>query len=95
MYITGSLLELFRPSRPDFIETPQIRHTAPLYGDDCSGLLGRTSLRLTAVVAAFEAMGDCSGLLGRTSLRQGIGDKLARDLGKLFRPSRPDFIETS
>ena len=38
---------------------------------------------------------DCSGLLGRTSLRQQIPDEQGRGCAPLFRPSRPDFIETS
>ena len=40
---------LFRPSRPDFIET-WVRHDC-FVGDlrDCSGLLGRTSLRRLVV----------------------------------------------
>ena len=135
---------LFRPSRPDFIETEchppedgqpypdcsgllgrtSLRHTArerrEEKWDDCSGLLGRTSLRLVYNVINFTIYNDCSGLLGRTSLRRGIacrsrcrGADCSGLLGRtslrpfehaersenrtprLFRPSRPDFIETA
>ena len=37
---------------------------------------------------------DCSGLLGRTSLRQAPHEGVGRVPAGLFRPSRPDFIET-
>ena len=36
---------------------------------------------------------DCSGLLGRTSLRRHV-EHFFRRGPQLFRPSRPDFIET-
>ena len=60
---------LFRPSRPDFIETqPGLGY--PGWGMvDCSGLLGRTSLRPTTVAVEAWMAPHCSGLLGRTSLR--------------------------
>ena len=38
--------------------------------------------------------GHCSGLLDRTSLRHGARRHHYHRAGKLFRPSRPDFIET-
>ena len=61
--------QLFRPSRPDFIETEY----SGLYQDggslNCSGLLGRTSLRLQVFAKLFDFIPNCSGLLGRTSLR--------------------------
>ena len=62
---------LFRPSRPDFIETLKNRmpETASPY---CSGLLGRTSLRRELGRHPLEPEGHCSGLLGRTSLRPPI-----------------------
>ena len=41
-----SLRGLFRPSRPDFIETCPFTYLDLVEGGDCSGLLGRTSLRL-------------------------------------------------
>ena len=41
----SAITALFRPSRPDFIETrPSITFFLLLFSD-CSGLLGRTSLR--------------------------------------------------
>ena len=39
-----TLAQLFRSSRPDFIETV-LEREAVFLGTDCSGLLGRTSLR--------------------------------------------------
>ena len=62
---------LFRPSRPDFIETCFSRSTF-LSVYDCSGLLGRTSLRLRLLVLPPLLGSDCSGLLGRTSLRRSM-----------------------
>ena len=60
----------------------------------CSGLLGRTSLRRLDHQPHPHHAPHCSGLLGRISLRQSL-EKLSRqDLKQLFRPSRPDFIET-
>ena len=111
---------LFRPSRPDFIETvnllltfdppttycsgllgrtslrrhvqPHGRHRPP----NCSGLLGRTSLRLREQRRhGQEFVVHCSGLLGRTSLRPNIFGKHRCPWPPLFRPSRPDFIETA
>ena len=38
---------------------------------------------------------DCSGLLGRTSLRHHDLERVCQIIELLFRPSRPDFIETS
>ena len=132
---------LFRPSRPDFIETVR-PESFRFDGADCSGLLGRTSLRLEVIldhqllrpilfrpsrpdfiettVAGrkphlssrlfrpsrpdfIETSGlgpdpprrpNCSGLLGRTSLRQTLGNSSYGWGLVLFRPSRPDFIET-
>ncbi len=87
---------LFRPSRPDFIETsrPVRSHIAP--ARNCSGHLGRTSLRpALKCVHGKIVERDCSGHLGRTSLRLAtIGHDVRLGDG-LFRPSRPDFIETS
>ena len=62
--------QLFRPSRPDFIETEY----SGLYQDggslNCSGLLGRTSLRPGPACRGWpKPPANCSGLLGRTSLR--------------------------
>ena len=37
---------------------------------DCSGLLGRTPLRLDDTHGYGCVFGDCSGLLGRTPLRR-------------------------
>ena len=86
--------ELFRPSRPDFIETiDSCRKCCNLFGH-CSGLLGRTSLRH-----------ECQhGWHGRNLLfRPSRPDFIETDMmlaiilaaRQLFRPSRPDFIETS
>ena len=87
---------LFRPSRPDFIET-RSRHTrSSLMNQYCSGLLGRTSLRQERLnLGLRDAHLHCSGLLGRTSLRQHAARRKQTPLRALFRPSRPDFIETS
>ena len=85
---------LFRPSRPDFIETGG-GEGSPGRTLHCSGLLGRTSLRL------FPPAEDlvCDDLLFRPSrpdfietVRPAIPLVAVREL---FRPSRPDFIETS
>ena len=86
--------ELFRPSRPDFIET--LVWLAAVFGGelDCSGLLGRTSLRRGNRVCLGVVSGHCSGLLGRTSLRRWFFRSPAALAAGLFRPSRPDFIET-
>ena len=40
---------LFRSSRPDYIETPAEQQPEPPAQPDCSGLLGRTTLRLNAI----------------------------------------------
>ena len=60
---------------------------------DCSGLPGRTSLRHAQPLTLSRSRSDCSGLPGRTSLRLNQHHLVAVDL-QLFRPSRPDFIET-
>ena len=62
--------------------------------DNCSGLLGRTSLRLIDLGEVSNSKIYCSGLLGRTSLRRDIGEVGGVLVVALFRPSRPDFIET-
>ena len=62
---------------------------------DCSGLLGRTSLRHPLVPPLRRFSADCSGLLGRTSLRQSFLILFVILTPLLFRPSRPDFIETT
>ena len=50
---------------------------------------------MSARVAHQARMPNCSGLPDRTTLRHGL-DKLHRSAGtKLFRSSRPDYIETS
>ena len=68
---TSKPAQLFRPSRPDFIETTNPRTWMVTLSSDCSGLLGRTSLRLVYSVALpYRSKRHCSGLLGRTSLRQ-------------------------
>ena len=61
---------LFRPLRPDSIETGRGRHGATPATPDCSGLLGRTPLRRLLTRLAVRRRHDCSGLLGRTPLRQ-------------------------
>ena len=61
---------------------------------NCSGLLGRTSLRRLEFLGGGKGYHDCSGLLGRTSLRHKIAVNKFREPLELFRPSRPDFIET-
>ena len=85
---------LFRPSRPDFIETtrPASWDESPLI--HCSGLLGRTSLRPWGRTLRKLSNSHCSGLLGRTSLRLECQLVLIAGQVILFRPSRPDFIET-
>ena len=84
---------LFRPSRPDFIETPRWS-TCTQGGPNCSGPLGRTSLRLFGRHRPpFDSV-YCSGPLGRTSLRQAPLFTNVHSRKALFRPSRPDFIET-
>ena len=112
--------QLFRPSRPDFIETisgggddDELGHCSGLLGrtslrlgspeaarleahrPHCSGLLGRTSLRRPhAPHQRPRCHGNCSGLLGRTSLRREVRIGGEHAEARLFRPSRPDFIET-
>ena len=87
--------KLFRPSRPDFIETSgDMRHTRG-HLRYCSGLLGRTSLRLPVTASSSRFRAYCSGLLGRTSLRHEVIEGERPIIVGLFRPSRPDFIETS
>ena len=52
-------------------------------------------MRLPVLFQIHRLVPHCSGLLGRTSLRQhGFTKILPRPI-RLFRPSRPDFIETS
>ena len=92
--IEDKLYVLFRPSRPDFIETLRII-CAQSFLYHCSGLLGRTSLRREAAGVSMAVAADCSGLLGRTSLRQDRADEEFHRSDGLFRPSRPDFIETT
>ena len=85
--------ELFRPSRPDFIETQDqrssggmphklFRPSRPDFIETCRG--GGGPIRWP----------DCSGLLGRTSLRLEAEPQEPYGV-RLFRPSRPDFIETT
>ena len=63
--------ELFRSSRPDFIETTQAARAGCSLRRHCSGLPGRTSLRhRRRSGGAAPAGGHCSGLPGRTSLRR-------------------------
>ena len=113
------MMLLFRPSRPDFIETNKDAEPHPVgFVSHCSGLPGRTSLRRTRGGVRCRPTGhcsglpgrtslrlqwrgldgsvafDCSGLPGRTSLRQWHGGFYFRTRTGLFRPSRPDFIET-
>ena len=66
---------------------------AAFRGERCSGLLGRTSLRLIHRAEMRRDSISCSGLLGRTSLRHEETHE-DREKHTLFRPSRPDFIET-
>ena len=63
---------LFRPSRPDFIETTTNNNPRIMKQADCSGLLGRTSLRQGCAPAPQQSHRHCSGLLGRTSLRRDL-----------------------
>ena len=63
---------LFRPSRPDFIETYTSLVPSCWARRHCSGLLGRTSLRLFDRGPVERSSQNCSGLLGRTSLRQDV-----------------------
>ena len=87
---------LFRPSRPDFIETCTAQGNRIAQSSHCSGLPGRTSLRRCDTDRRQQCGGvwDCSGLPGRTSLRQPLGWSSHPRVRRLFRPSRPDFIET-
>ena len=48
------VLALFRPSRPDFIETRSRRHLYPVELH-CSGHLGRTSLRRVCLFLSIGA----------------------------------------
>ena len=62
---------------------------------NCSGHLGRTSLRPgSAAGSRTSRWPDCSGHLGRTSLRPSLWLHSSLGQAPLFRPSRPDFIET-
>ena len=62
---------------------------------DCSGLLGRTSLRHTKAITSEEIYG---WILFRPSRPDFIETENRHSSGQyapeLFRPSRPDFIET-
>ena len=86
-------LRLFRPSRPDFIETFELRG---LSKTEC--LLFRPSrpdfIETSGTHTHPPPRSCCSGLLGRTSLRQFTESCFRNLLYMLFRPSRPDFIET-
>ena len=87
-------LLLFRSSRPDFIET-LFWGLMPAPPRDCSGLPGRTSLRLVGLWQLLPYIGIyCSGLPGRTSLRRQVRNPPLFGVRTLFRSSRPDFIET-
>ena len=68
--LLATAVRLFRPSRPDFIETGRLWGASGVAGVDCSGLLGRTSLRHENVTEHHNPQLYCSGLLGRTSLRR-------------------------
>ena len=111
---------LFRPSRPDSIETTggstlaadRRSHCSGLLGrtllrpresggfslpmsqSDCSGLLGRTLLRPRWLPPEMNSWKHCSGLLGRTLLRRLQRPIFFQFCYQLFRPSRPDSIET-
>ena len=92
--VTVGEASLFRSSRPDSIETPD--PLGPIYADitDCSGLLGRTPLRRRHPVRPRWSYPHCSGLLGRTPLRLRPDLPSRKPIGRLFRSSRPDSIET-
>ena len=66
-------MRLFRPTRPDFIETDHAHQQNQPRSKDCSGLLGRTSLRQNKLRKHKQRSSHCSGLLGRTSLRRHVG----------------------
>ena len=86
--------ELFRSSRPDFIETGWGWSTI-LVMANCSGLPGRTSLRPRRRAPTNTTTPQhCSGLPGRTSLRLRARRRGRKRSDGLFRSSRPDFIET-
>ena len=88
--------ELFRPSRPDSIETVGDHDVIPFRRADCSGLLGRTLLRLYSLtLSGQQKRTNCSGLLGRTLLRHHHARRGLATRCRLFRPSRPDSIETT
>ena len=61
----------------------------------CSGLPDRTTLRPKSVRRVFNWSSDCSGLPDRTTLRRVIAGRLVSVAPRLFRSSRPDYIEIS
>ena len=88
-------MKLFRPSRPDFIETRRFSHDQSVGSSDCSGLLGRTSLRRSL---RFRSLLGWHGLFrpSRPDFIETIFRSIypCQVVHTLFRPSRPDFIET-
>ena len=86
-------LILFRPSRPDFIETGTRfvtqRRRERLFRPSRPDFIEIHSGALIGTGSATY----CSGLLGRTSLRSPQPRNAEERDCELFRPSRPDFIE--
>ena len=87
---------LFRSSRPDYIETRRDGGPIRWFRCHCSGLPGRTTLRLTRVEQSL----DLGFRLFRSSRPDYIETLNAALFSKsitarLFRSSRPDYIETN
>ena len=63
---------------------------------NCSGLPDRTTLRpISTQLWLVSWTTHCSGLPDRTTLRHGLHELLRTPSTKLFRSSRPDYIETT
>ena len=87
---------LFRPLRPDSIETGRGRHGATPATPDCSGLLGRTPLRRAPRPRRRPLRPGLFRPLRPDSIetpRTCIAHQSTGTYG-LFRPLRPDSIET-
>ena len=85
---------LFRSSRPDYIETALRATTSAPSLRNCSGLPDRTTLRPPRARRRCWACRHCSGLPDRTTLRPSLVNASAEVASRLFRSSRPDYIET-
>ena len=85
---------LFRPSRPDSIETRSGQHRRQARGVVLFRPSRPDSIETRRGPAVGAGAAHCSGLLGRTPLRPYIQKTGHRIYAELFRPSRPDSIET-